>query len=70
MYLERCSAKAFFCHFGKILSFFAFGVFGLVLAHKKAFSVTTNKELDFAVTFLKSDLLGRLPLMSEEVYFL
>ncbi|MEJ8616066.1 hypothetical protein [Helicobacter pylori] len=26
------SIKAFFCHFGKILSFFAFGVFGFVLA--------------------------------------
>ncbi|MEJ8615301.1 hypothetical protein MMN29_04265 [Helicobacter pylori] len=53
-----------FCHF------FVFDAFCVVLAHKKAFSITTNKELDFAVTFLKSGLLGRLPLMSEEVYFL
>ncbi|MFP6288631.1 hypothetical protein ACLGEF_00700 [Helicobacter pylori] len=42
----------------------------MVLVHKKAFSVTTNKELDFAVISLKSTLLGRLPLMSEKVYFL
>ncbi|UOS02717.1 hypothetical protein MPG43_05500 [Helicobacter pylori] len=33
------SMKAFFCHFGKNLSFFAFDAFCLVLAHKKAFSI-------------------------------
>ncbi|WP_157819602.1 hypothetical protein [Helicobacter pylori] len=45
MYLEHYSImKAFFCHFGKTLSFFAFDAFCVVLAHKKAFSVTTNKE--------------------------
>ncbi|WP_231262155.1 hypothetical protein [Helicobacter pylori] len=33
------SVEAFFCHFGKILSFFAFDAFCLVLAHKKAFSI-------------------------------
>ncbi|GAA6967738.1 hypothetical protein VN0250_04970 [Helicobacter pylori] len=33
------SMKAFFCHFGKILSFFAFDAFCLALAHKKAFSI-------------------------------
>ncbi len=64
------SMEAFFCHFGKILSFFVFDAFCVVLAHKKAFRITTNKELDFAVTSLKSTLLGRLPLMSEEIYFL
>ncbi|WP_212787508.1 hypothetical protein [Helicobacter pylori] len=53
-----------FCHF------FDFDAFCVVLAHKKTFSVTINKELDFAVTSLKRDLLGRLPLMSEKVYFL
>ncbi|WQT54301.1 hypothetical protein KVF11_01650 [Helicobacter pylori] len=31
------SMKAFFCHFGKILSFFAFDAFCFVLAHKKGF---------------------------------
>ncbi|WP_198513316.1 hypothetical protein [Helicobacter pylori] len=71
MYLEHYSTKAFFfVILEKFCHFFTFGVFGFVLAHKKAFSITTNKELDFAVTFLKSGLLGRLPLMSEEVYFL
>ncbi|TPH60781.1 hypothetical protein FIM67_02110 [Helicobacter pylori] len=44
-----------FCHF------FDFGVFGLVLAHKKG--VTINKKLDFAITSLKSTLLGRSPLV-------
>ncbi|AEN14961.1 hypothetical protein HPPN120_01610 [Helicobacter pylori Puno120] len=29
-----------------------------------------SKGLDFAVTSLKRDLLGLLPLMSEKVYFL
>ncbi|GAA8866935.1 hypothetical protein BTM169_05200 [Helicobacter pylori] len=34
------SMKAFFCYFGKILSFFfASDAFCLVLAHKKAFSI-------------------------------
>ncbi|GAA8901111.1 hypothetical protein BTM205_02320 [Helicobacter pylori] len=33
------SMEAFFCYFGKILSFFAFDAFCLVLAHKKAFSI-------------------------------
>ncbi|EQL50203.1 hypothetical protein N403_01145 [Helicobacter pylori FD430] len=35
VYLERYSMKAFFCHFGKILSFFAFDAFCVVLAHKR-----------------------------------
>ncbi|GAA8127573.1 hypothetical protein NP0148_01640 [Helicobacter pylori] len=48
MYLEHYSImKAFFLSFWKnFVIFFAFGVFGLVLAHKKAFSITANKELD------------------------
>ncbi|WRB62195.1 hypothetical protein KVD40_01625 [Helicobacter pylori] len=33
------SMEAFFCHFGKILSFFAFDASYLVLAHKRAFSI-------------------------------
>ncbi|MGL2549829.1 hypothetical protein ACOWO0_00100 [Helicobacter pylori] len=33
------SMKAFFCHLEKILSFFDFDAFCVVLAHKKAFSV-------------------------------
>ncbi|EPZ93941.1 hypothetical protein N202_02315 [Helicobacter pylori UM067] len=41
------SMKAFFLSFWKnFVIFFAFGIFGFVLAHKKAFSITTNKELD------------------------
>ncbi|MFP6254025.1 hypothetical protein ACLGC9_02390 [Helicobacter pylori] len=60
----------FFVIWRKFCHFFVFDAFCMVLAHKKAFSVTTNKELDFAVISLKSTLLGRLPLMSEKVYFL
>ncbi|WRD12148.1 hypothetical protein E5K70_01530 [Helicobacter pylori] len=33
------SIKAFFCHLEKILSFFDFDAFCVVLAHKKAFSI-------------------------------
>ncbi|WP_154388682.1 hypothetical protein [Helicobacter pylori] len=44
MYLERYGTKAFFfVILEKFCHFFAFGVFGFVLVHKKAFSVTTKR---------------------------
>ncbi|PUD18903.1 hypothetical protein C2S04_04945 [Helicobacter pylori] len=57
----------------KFCDFFTFWCFlcGVRLIKRLlAFLRLNSKELDFAVTSLKSTLLGRLPLMSEKVYFL